>query len=47
MENSENRIVRKRRHMRPEEKYQIFLEATVARAKGIIYIPAIISCCSI
>jgi len=26
-------IVRKRRHLTPEEKYQIFLEATMAKAK--------------
>ena len=26
--------VRKRRHLSPEEKYQIFLEATIAKGKG-------------
>lgn len=26
-------IVKKRRHLTPEEKYQIFLEATIAKAK--------------
>ena len=34
MENSENKMVRKRRQLTPEEKYQIFLEATMAKAKG-------------
>lgn len=33
MEKSEE-IVRKRRHLSPEEKYQIFLESTMAKAKG-------------
>jgi len=33
MEKSEE-IVRKRRHLSPEEKYQIFLETTMAKAKG-------------
>ncbi len=27
-------VVRKRRHLTPEIKYQIFLEATMAKAKG-------------
>ena len=26
-------VVKKRRHLTPEEKYQIFLEATIAKAK--------------
>ena len=26
-------VVRKRRHLSPEEKFQIFLEATMAKAK--------------
>jgi len=34
MENSEDKMVRKRRHLTSEEKYQIFLEATMAKAKG-------------
>ena len=34
MENSQDKFVRKRRHLSPEEKYQIFLEATMAKAKG-------------
>ena len=34
MENSGNNMVRKRRQLTPEEKYQIFLEATMAKAKG-------------
>ena len=34
MENSKEEMVRKRRYLTPEEKYQIFLEATMAKAKG-------------
>lgn len=34
MEKSEDKMVRKRRHLTSEEKYQIFLEATMAKAKG-------------
>ena len=34
MEKSEDKMVRKRRHLTPEDKYQIFLEATMAKAKG-------------
>ncbi|MDZ7696043.1 MAG: hypothetical protein U5R49_03630 [Deltaproteobacteria bacterium] len=34
MENSADKMVRKRRHLTPQEKYQIFLEATMAKAKG-------------
>jgi transposase-like protein len=34
MENSSDKMVRKRRHLKPQEKYQIFLEATMAKAKG-------------
>ncbi len=34
MEKSEKKVVRKRRNMTPEVKYQIFLEATMAKAKG-------------
>ena len=34
MEDSNDKMVRKRRHLTPEEKYQIFLEATMAKAKG-------------
>lgn len=34
MENSADKTVRKRRHLTPQEKYQIFLEATMAKAKG-------------
>ena len=34
MEKSEETIVRKRRYLTPEAKYQIFLEATMAKAKG-------------
>ena len=34
MEGSEEKIVRKRRYLTPEAKYQIFLEATMAKAKG-------------
>ena len=33
MEKSEE-VVRKRRHLTPEAKYQIFLETTMAKAKG-------------
>ena len=34
MENSQDKMVRKRRYLTPQEKYQIFLEATMAKAKG-------------
>ena len=34
MEKLEEKIVRKRRYLTPETKYQIFLEATMAKAKG-------------
>ncbi len=34
MDKVHERTVRKRRHLTPEEKYQIFLEATMAKAQG-------------
>ena len=34
MEKSEDKMVRKRPYLTPEAKYQIFLEATMAKAKG-------------
>jgi len=34
MEKSQDDIVHKRSHLSAEEKYQIFLEATMAKAKG-------------
>jgi transposase-like protein len=34
MEKTEEKMVRKRRQLTPQEKYQIFLEATMAKAKG-------------
>jgi len=34
MEKAEEKMVRKRRYLTPEAKYQIFLEATMAKAKG-------------
>ena len=34
MVNSQKEMVRKRRYLTPEEKYQIFLEATMAKAKS-------------
>jgi transposase-like protein len=34
MEKSEKEVVRKRPYLTPEAKYQIFLEATMAKAKG-------------
>ena len=34
MDNTQERVVRKRRHLTPEEKYQIFLEATMAKDQG-------------
>jgi len=34
MEKSHDDMVRKRSHLSAEEKYQIFLEATMAKAKG-------------
>jgi len=34
MEKSHDDIVHKRSHLSAEEKYQIFLEATMAKAKG-------------
>jgi transposase-like protein len=34
MEKLQEHMVRKRRHLSAEEKYQIFLEATMAKAKG-------------
>lgn len=34
MERPQDDMVRKRRHLSAEEKYQIFLEATVAKANG-------------
>ncbi len=34
MEKPQDDMVRKRRHLSAEEKYQIFLEATMAKAKG-------------
>jgi len=36
MENSKEEMVRKRRYLTPEEKYQIFLEATMAKGNGSI-----------
>lgn len=36
MEKSEEKIVRKRRFLTPEAKYQIFLEATMAKGNGSI-----------
>ena len=36
MENSQDKMVRKRRYLTPEEKYQIFLEATMAKGNGSI-----------
>ncbi len=34
MNTSEENVVRKRRHLSAQDKYQIFLEATMAKAKG-------------
>ncbi len=34
MNKTSNDEVRKRKHLTPEEKYQIFLEATIAKGKG-------------
>jgi transposase-like protein len=34
MDESQENIVRKRRHLSPEDKYQIFIESTMAKAKG-------------
>jgi len=34
MQNSQEEMVRKGRYLTAEEKYQIFLEATMAKAKG-------------
>jgi transposase-like protein len=34
MNESQEDVVRKRRQLSPEEKYQIFIEATMAKAKG-------------
>lgn len=34
MKTTKEKVVRKRRHLSPEEKYQIFLEATMAKAEG-------------
>ena len=34
MEKSKEKMVRKRRYLTPEVKYQIFLEVTMAKAKG-------------
>jgi transposase-like protein len=34
MEKSQNDMVRKRRNLSADEKYQIFLEATMTKAKG-------------
>ncbi len=34
MNETQENIVRKRRQLSPEEKYQIFIEATMAKAKG-------------
>ena len=34
MEKSQNETVRKRRYLSAEEKYQIFIEAIMAKAKG-------------
>jgi hypothetical protein len=36
MEKLEEKIVRKRRYLTPEAKYQIFLEATMAKGNGSI-----------
>ena len=36
MENSQEEMVRKRRYLTPEEKYQIFLEASMAKGNGSI-----------
>jgi transposase-like protein len=34
MDQEKEKTVRKRRHLSPKEKYQIFLEATMAKAQG-------------
>jgi hypothetical protein len=34
MEKTAEKMIRKRRYLTPEAKYQIFLEATMAKAKG-------------
>ena len=34
MNTSQENVVRKRRHLSAQEKYQIFLEATMAKARG-------------
>lgn len=34
MDKTQEKTVRKRRHLTPEEKYQIFIEATMAKAQG-------------
>jgi len=34
MKDSQEEMVRKRRYLTPEEKYQIFLEVTMAKARG-------------
>jgi len=34
MERLQEDMVRKRRHLSADEKYQIFLEATMAKARG-------------
>lgn len=34
MDKDQETTVRKRRHLSPEDKYQIFLEATMAKARG-------------
>ncbi len=36
MKESEKKVVRKRRYLTPEAKYQIFLEATMAKGNGSI-----------
>jgi transposase-like protein len=34
MDKTQEKTVRKRRHLTPEDKYQIFIEATMAKAQG-------------
>ena len=47
MEKSQNDMVRKRRRLSAEEKYQIFLEATMAKAKGNSSISEVMRRCDI
>ena len=44
MEKSQDDMVRKRSHLSAEEKYQIFLEAAMAKAKGNGSISEIMRC---